>query len=494
MNVLRSVVILLAIHFFCASATAQTWWNPRWHYRVPVTVSANGFERTEKPAEVPVNFSSLFSAIGSARTLDTNSIRVVEVSSTGALLDTLIIFQFDKDSTYNAATNARGTVVLLLRGITSANSSRYFHVYFDALGGSFTLPSFTTGINISDTLLYQGQPSYKVTTPLAKYFYHKLGGGFASMIDTAGHDWISYHPGGGSGGEYRGIPNLGPVAHPGYVNATSSIISQGPLKATILSQTLDNAWLWQWDFFPKYARLTLHRRGDTYWILYEGTPGGQINVPGDFWVRSPGIRLDVFEQWVGELPSPEWVYFGDVVQRRVIYFSKHEDDNAGDQFWQMESNMTVFGFGRQFQCCDRYLTAVPMHLTIGFAEDSSAAISTLNASSRDLNISLGSPSTTAVQTYDDILPTEFALEQNYPNPFNPTTKIRFSISSQEKVGAVTLKVFDVLGREIRTLVNEQLNAGKYEVTFDAADLSSGVYLYRLQSGKFISTRKLVVQK
>ncbi len=494
MKLLCPVFILSAIQIFGMSTTAQTWWNPRWHYRVPVTVSANGFERTDKPAEVPINFSSFFAAVGSARTLDTNSIRVIEVSSTGALLDTLVVFQFDKDSTYNAATNARGTLVFLLKGITSANSTRYLHVYFDAIGGSFTLPSFATGISISDTASYQGQASYKITTPLAKYFYHKLGGGFASMIDTGGHDWISYRPGGGSGGEYRGIPNLGPCAHPGYTNAISNVLSQGPLKATIVSRTLDNAWLWQWDFFPAYTRLTLHRRGDTYWILYEGTPGGQINVPGDFWVQSPGIRLDVFEQWVGELPSPEWVYFGDVAMRRVIYLAKHEDDNANDQFWQMESNMTVFGFGRQFQCCDRYLTAIPMHLTIGFAEDSSATVSTINGASRDMDISLGSPSTTAVRTYEDILPAEFALEQNYPNPFNPTTKIRFSISSREKIGLVTLKVFDVLGREIRTLASEQLNAGKYEVTFDATDLASGVYFYRLNSGKSVSTRKLILQK
>ncbi|MEO8167609.1 MAG: T9SS type A sorting domain-containing protein, partial [bacterium] len=416
------------------------------------------------------------------------------VSSTGTVLDTLVVFQFDKDSTYDAATNACGTLVLLLKGITSANSSRYFDIYFDATGGTFARPSFPGTISITDTASYQGQATYIITTPLAKYFYHKLGGGFASMMDTTGRDWISYHPGGGSSGEYHGIPNLGPVAHPGYVNATSRLISQGPLKATILSQTVDSAWLWQWDFFPEYARLTLHRRGDTYWILYEGTPGGVLNVPGDFWVRSPGIRLDVSEQWVGELPAPEWVYFGDVAMRRVLYLSKHEDDNAGDQYWQLENNMTVFGFGRQFQCCDRYLTAVPMHLTIGFAEDSVAALATLSGSSRDLNVSLGSPSTTGVRAYDNILPVKFALEQNYPNPFNPTTKIRFAIPSRGEESVVTLKVFDVLGREMKTLVDEPLGAGTYEVTFDAAELATGVYFYRLQAGKYNAARKLLVTR
>ncbi|MEO8168130.1 MAG: hypothetical protein ABI623_07785, partial [bacterium] len=77
---LRTVLFFVGLCFFYSSATAQTWWNQRWHYRVPVTISANGFDRTNKPAEVPINFSSLFAAVGSLRTLDSNSIRPVEVS------------------------------------------------------------------------------------------------------------------------------------------------------------------------------------------------------------------------------------------------------------------------------------------------------------------------------------------------------------------------------------------------------------------------------
>ena len=86
-------------------------------------------------------------------------------------------------------------------------------------------------------------------------------------------------------------------------------------------------------------------------------------------------------------------------------------------------------------------------------------------------------------------PTSFALEQNYPNPFNPTTEIRFQIS---EVSHVTLKVFDVLGREVRTLVNENLQPGSYETTFNAIGLASGVYFYKLQSAEFVQTRKLML--
>ena len=85
----------------------------------------------------------------------------------------------------------------------------------------------------------------------------------------------------------------------------------------------------------------------------------------------------------------------------------------------------------------------------------------------------------------------YQLMQNYPNPFNPETKISYSIPNQ---GFVTLKVYDMLGREVRTLVNEFQSAKTYTVGFDASDLSSGVYLYKLQSGDFSASKKMILIK
>lgn len=87
--------------------------------------------------------------------------------------------------------------------------------------------------------------------------------------------------------------------------------------------------------------------------------------------------------------------------------------------------------------------------------------------------------------------TDYALGQNYPNPFNPTTKIRYTIP---KDGMVTLKVYDVLGREVETLVNRQQTVGRYEVHFDGAQLASGVYFYRLVSGSHVITKKMLLMK
>ncbi|MGB5288100.1 MAG: T9SS type A sorting domain-containing protein, partial [Ignavibacteriaceae bacterium] len=86
---------------------------------------------------------------------------------------------------------------------------------------------------------------------------------------------------------------------------------------------------------------------------------------------------------------------------------------------------------------------------------------------------------------------EFKLEQNYPNPFNPSTSLQYAISNRQ---FVSLKVYDVLGNEIATLVNEEKERGVYSVTFDASNLASGLYLYRIQAGSFTKTKKMILIK
>jgi hypothetical protein len=89
------------------------------------------------------------------------------------------------------------------------------------------------------------------------------------------------------------------------------------------------------------------------------------------------------------------------------------------------------------------------------------------------------------------MPYSYSLYQNYPNPFNPSTLISYQLPASS---LVVLKVFDVLGREIETLVNERQNAGNHSVQFNASNLPSGVYLYRLEAGKYRDTKKLLLLK
>jgi hypothetical protein len=112
------------------------------------------------------------------------------------------------------------------------------------------------------------------------------------------------------------------------------------------------------------------------------------------------------------------------------------------------------------------------------------------------HLKFGPNITTSVEPVSETVPASFTLEQNYPNPFNPSTKIRFQISVG---GFVSLKVYDVLGREVTTLVNEVLKPGSYETSFKAINLASGVYFYRIQvgnavTGGFVQTQKMLLVK
>jgi len=86
---------------------------------------------------------------------------------------------------------------------------------------------------------------------------------------------------------------------------------------------------------------------------------------------------------------------------------------------------------------------------------------------------------------------DYDLKQNYPNPFNPTTKIKYSVP---RTSQVQLKIFDILGNEIETLINEKKPAGSYEITFNARSLPSGIYFYQLKAGSFIETKKMILLK
>ena len=96
--------------------------------------------------------------------------------------------------------------------------------------------------------------------------------------------------------------------------------------------------------------------------------------------------------------------------------------------------------------------------------------------------------TSAVEQLDRILPADFALSQNYPNPFNPSTAISFALPERSNV---TLKVFDLLGKEVSTLVSQELGPGHFTVKWQA-DVPSGTYIYRLQAGEFLETKKMLL--
>ena len=106
------------------------------------------------------------------------------------------------------------------------------------------------------------------------------------------------------------------------------------------------------------------------------------------------------------------------------------------------------------------------------------------------SLSGGTDVITYIETVEEI-PADFALLQNYPNPFNPSTKIEFKIPA---AGLVSIKVYDLLGREVITLITDDLQPGNYTIDFDASTLASGIYFYTLNTGEFNSTKKMILLK
>ena len=226
-------------------------------------------------------------------------------------------------------------------------------------------------ITLSEHEEDEGQTTYKIETERATYFFQPDAGGFSSLIDRDGHDWISFNRGEGPQGMYRGIPNLvfpGDIFHPGHRHCQSEITQHTDQQVSIRSTSKDGKWGCEWDIYPTYATLTVTQADSNYWFLYEGTPGGSFSEEDDYFVTSDGQRHAASEHLKEQvLPAPEWVYFGDKNVKRTLFLLHHEADEAVDQYYPMDG-MTVWGFGRNYQCCEKYLQGTPNRFTIGFIE------------------------------------------------------------------------------------------------------------------------------
>lgn len=231
-----------------------------------------------------------------------------------------------------------------------------------------------SGVTISESK-DEGVDCFKIVTPSATYFYDKAGAGFTSIVDKDGNDWIGWRPGGKQDGEYRGIPNMGlnQFGHPGYAGATTTTADKlGVELPKVTLRSSKQEWSVTWEFFPNYARLTVHSVGENYWFLYEGTPGGKLDVADFIW-RCDGTKTDIREKWHGDLVNKsgaangsEWVAFADSKADRSL-FLMHQDDEVQDSYYRMGS-MTVFGFGRKPGSIERLLSRTPTVLVIGLAE------------------------------------------------------------------------------------------------------------------------------
>ncbi|MEE9412186.1 MAG: DUF1349 domain-containing protein [Methylococcales bacterium] len=374
---------------------ADDWWDNNWNYRASITVNSGAYERSERPAEIVLNFTNYVSAEDLSTPFDRHSIRVHEVDTNGQILSENIPFQFDPVGDFDASSNAAGNLIFILSNHTAIQAERYFQVYFDVEGSGYATPAFTDRVNVTDNVYDEAQEAFLVSTNTADYYYQKQAGGFSSIVDNNGNDWLNYHPTGGTAGSFRGIPNLVPpwdggYFHPGATTSISTLVHDGPLKATIRSITTNGLWEVQWEFYPDFARMSVIHADKEFWFLYEGTPGGLLDS-NDFIVRPDGTETSYTTKWKGDLTGEEWVYLYDNQVGRSIFLAHHNDDGAVDSYRQLHNLMTVFGFGRDGNTS--LIQPQQIHqFTIGFADttDFASTSTTLLSAYKDIGINISS--------------------------------------------------------------------------------------------------------
>ena len=186
-------------------------------------------------------------------------------------------------------------------------------------------------------------------------------------------------------------------------------------------------------------------------------------------------------------------------------FSAKQSGSKIDLTWQTKTEVHNYGFNVERKISSQNLAKGSEWQKIGFVPGNGSSNSPKEYSFIDNNpvggkmvYRLKQLDTDGKFTYSDeqevnIIPTEYKVYQNYPNPFNPSTTINFELPENN---LVSLKVYDILGKEVATLLNEEKTAGYYNIQFSALglDLSSGIYIYQLRAGNFVQTKKMILQK
>ncbi|MBK1875509.1 hypothetical protein [Pelagicoccus mobilis] len=235
-------------------------------------------------------------------------------------------------------------------------------------------------ISILPDVIDEEQPSLKVETESATYYYHMEGGGFSSMIDKDGKDWLSYSTAKGVSGEFRGIPNMvfrgkrGGFFHPGHSGSKASNTNwnlQPDGSIRIDSTSIDNQRSVRWEVHDKYATLEIiktHPVDPGYWFLYEGTPGGVFDTENSRWIRSDGTTGPLSEKWEKSLADNAWVAVTNPEQTRsLVIWRETQEPQSVDSYFPLHE-MTVLGFGRASRSIENLMTSEGQRFLITFLD------------------------------------------------------------------------------------------------------------------------------
>ena len=283
------------------------------------------------------------------------------------------------------------------------------------------------------------------------------------------------------------ITGFGLIADPSTTFSTSSLVTGKIYAADYTDPTPTKMTTAIGDMETAYTNAA-GRVSPDFSELYTGDLTGKTLIPGLYkWstavvVSAGGVTISgsATDIWIFQIAQNLELANGAIV-------TLSGGALASNIFWQVAGQVTL---GTTAAMKGIILSQTAVAMNTGATLNGRALAQT--AVTLDAN-AITSPLVTAVE--NDLAPKTFALLQNYPNPFNPSTRIQYSL---EKTSQVSLKVYNVLGVEVATLINSRQDAGSYNVPFNAnngsLNLSSGVYFYRLETGSFVSTKKMILMK
>ena len=379
--------------------------------------------------------------------------------------------------------------------LEEAISNRVSGLEWFAIGNSIYDPAGTQvspgyeGIDKARALLAEGKP---VVIAIA------LTGGYGGEMET--HDWICSYDAFGSWPLYGGhalcvVGYNDTLVTPDGMGAFKVINSWGADK-------FDNGYCW-----ITYKLLALTNYAGTF-VTFDMKPFGYVpEFKVDFQVKNfvnmhnlfySGFKVngEIHKKWL-------WSYRWDNVNfwNGVPRFSQPLPDSSIVDMTDLVQYIDTTGGENIFFISGNWWTEVfngvyPEILSLRLVDEKLGIDTLIQANITITDAEFYAEWKFRVGKITDVeniggAPSEFSLSQNYPNPFNPSTAINFSIAEK---GFVTLKVFNLLGQEVALLVNEEKAAGHYNVNFNASQLASGMYVYRLQTENFTSTKKMILMK
>ena len=362
-----------------ASIVAPIWHDPARRYRIDLNQTTGTQVLNEHPVVTAVNFTAALSTAGGIGTVDHAAIRVAEVDGAGQLVDAQVPFQFDPSAQFNATSFATGEMVILLTANTQPGVTRHYQVYFDVNGAGGTPISVAPRITTTPAAIDEGVSTTRVDTPNGTWFYDMAGGGFTSLVDLSGNDWIDYNAAAGSAGQFRGLPNLvhpddGGYFHPGALSAASSLTRSGPLRTTIVSTIPGTNWKTRWHIYANWATATVEAADGNFWFQYEGVPGGSLSS-ADVIHRSGGPSIGGLSSFSADLPALEWLAAADTTLNNALVMTHSTNDSVIDSYRDHEDTMTVMAFGRPSTAPTPLMTTPGQEFSVGFAGAANAAAS-----------------------------------------------------------------------------------------------------------------------